>query len=424
METCEICCCKPSKITCLYCDVKTCRKCSEKFILSETNNQYPRCMKCKNRLTRDFLCKHFSKLFIDNRLKNHRENMLLESEKSKLPFYHALADIEFSHRMNKQNIEKVRNLIHVKTVELNELKDSLQSLITKNFSNDDSHRQLSKIVKCPNGSCRGYLNTSWLCTLCSYQACSQCYERYTSDHVCDDNILKNIIEITHSTKPCPSCNERICKVDGCDQMWCVLCLKPFSWKTGQMLTDSVVLHNPHFLEYIKTHQLETLEIENNLDWSDFVSDLQRLNIPIDFKFEKFFWITEQLRFQMNCFDIDEAQEFKSVGVSYVLGEIDEHAWKKKLQQIEKKSQKFKSISEITQMFINISCNVFSTLSHHIKTSDNNHLLNQLSSSKHKLFELKDYFNTQMTSLSKLFNKSVVPLIDDNLQLTDSNLYTE
>jgi len=58
------------------------------------------------------------------------------------------------------------------------------------------------------------------------------------------------------TMGCPSCGVRIYKIEGCDQMWCVECHTPFSYKTGDIVKG--VVHNPHYYEYIREHG------ENNL----------------------------------------------------------------------------------------------------------------------------------------------------------------
>jgi hypothetical protein len=57
--------------------------------------------------------------------------------------------------------------------------------------------------------------------------------------------------IREDTKPCPKCHERIFKIDGCDQMFCMardeagrVCEAVWSWRTGEE-TPGVIVHNPH-----------------------------------------------------------------------------------------------------------------------------------------------------------------------------------
>ncbi len=71
------------KIICCYCLFESCNKCVQKYIL--LNIQDPHCMNCKKVWNREYLDEKMSKLFINNELKNHRENILFEKEKNLLP---------------------------------------------------------------------------------------------------------------------------------------------------------------------------------------------------------------------------------------------------------------------------------------------------------------------------------------------------
>ena len=415
MDTCEICCSKPSRITCTFCDFKSCKKCAEKFLTTNTTLR-PHCMKCKTIWTKRFLSTMFSKLFIDQRLKFHQEVVTIDGEKAKLPFYHALADIEHSHRMYKNEIENMRSDILQKTRDLIALRESLQQLITRNFVEDtNSH----KIIKCPQTGCRGYLNLNWFCTLCSFQACSVCFKRSETGHTCDPTIR---FDVQRVTRPCPSCNERICKVDDCDQMWCMLCLKPFSWKSGQVIGSEINLNNPHLLQYMKTNQIQDL-CTYIIQFEDLISRAQKINIAMDHHFEKFFWITEQLRYHLNCLEVDPNNEFKLVGISFVLGEIDEPAWKKKVLSIEKKANKFNHIQNVIQVYVHVSTDIFFNLNTFFQSHlDQRSILMKMHDAKIDLFNLKSYFNEQMNDIGTQYTKSVVPLINDHIDLIDSNVF--
>jgi ribosomal protein S27AE len=72
-------------------------------------------------------------------------------------------------------------------------------------------------------------------------------ERHDETHVCDEELVKTAELIRKTSKPCPTCGERIIKATGCDQMWCVKCHTAFSWRTGQI--DRGTIHNPHFNQY-------------------------------------------------------------------------------------------------------------------------------------------------------------------------------
>jgi hypothetical protein len=63
--------------------------------------------------------------------------------------------------------------------------------------------------------------------------------------------VETIKTIQTESKPCPKCGERISKIDGCDQMWCVKCKTTFSWNTGKIRHGHI--HNPHYYEYMRNN---------------------------------------------------------------------------------------------------------------------------------------------------------------------------
>ena len=105
-------------------------------------------------------------------------------------------------------------------------------------------REASSKVNCPVADCRGFANDAWKCTACETRICHECHEVSQEGHVCDPNILENIKLLRQDTKPCPTCETPIHKINGCDQMWCVKCHTAFSWNTGRI--ERGMVHNPHF----------------------------------------------------------------------------------------------------------------------------------------------------------------------------------
>jgi len=370
-------------------------------------------MKCNQTWSRKFIKNSLSTLFLDKRLREHRENVLLDVEKSKLPYYHELADMERFHRNKQNEISRVRKQIQDKTNELNLLKDVLREHI---ITNNNVQHNSRKIKKCSTNQCRGYMDKNFGCTLCNVKFCSRCYEPLNDNHhECDQDTLKSIFEINRSSKQCPSCGVDICKVDGCDQMWCILCSKAFSWKTNKMLNTKNI-HNPHYFEWLNKY---SFEVDDNCNksviWWKFVQELQNSNLQIDIKLEKFNLVKEQLLTYMTIMHLNPTKEFEDLGVTYILGDINEQQWKKKLQQIEKKSKKTDEIIGIIQAFVNMVIDIFFEL--HNK---NTKCIDDLRIVKDRLEEVRLFFNENMTSLSQIYSKCVFPIITSNIDLVDTN----
>jgi hypothetical protein len=108
------------------------------------------------------------------------------------------------------------------------------------------------IMACPFQGCKGFLSTAYKCGLCEKYTCKDCLMvKSGDDHVCVESDKLSAKSIREDTKPCPKCHERIFKIDGCDQMFCMardeagrVCEAVWSWRTGEE-TPGVIVHNPH-----------------------------------------------------------------------------------------------------------------------------------------------------------------------------------
>lgn len=163
------------------------------------------------------------------------------------------------------------------------------------------------ILPCPIDDCRGFISTLYQCSHCDVRLCRRCHEiletndapmgiehhdgschptesnqddgsvdyvrrgsdagicrdrkkrhyeakeslsprkrakRERTTHVCDPDMVASAALVKKETRPCPKCQVRIFKIEGCDQMWCTQCHTTFSWRTGQVVTGPV--HNPHY----------------------------------------------------------------------------------------------------------------------------------------------------------------------------------
>jgi len=90
MADCPICCeqfnnSTKKSITCNdnACGYTACKSCIRIYLLGTTAD--PHCMNCKKEFPDDFLVKSLNKNFCDKEYKNHRKELLLEREISKLP---------------------------------------------------------------------------------------------------------------------------------------------------------------------------------------------------------------------------------------------------------------------------------------------------------------------------------------------------
>ena len=88
-------------VQCGFCSFEACSKCYEQYLLTQNN---PHCMNndCKKEWTRQFMSLHFTKSFINNKYKKHREKILLDQEKALLP----ATQLVIEEKMRIRKIEK------------------------------------------------------------------------------------------------------------------------------------------------------------------------------------------------------------------------------------------------------------------------------------------------------------------------------
>lgn len=106
--------------------------------------------------------------------------------------------------------------------------------------------------KCYVDNCKGFLDIYHRCMICKKYSCKHCLLPLDKNHKCNEDDIKTLGLLKNDSKNCPVCGVIIHKIDGCDQMWCVLCHCAFSWETGKIET---VIHNPHYLDWLRGERI-------------------------------------------------------------------------------------------------------------------------------------------------------------------------
>lgn len=222
MTDCVICCEKMSKsVTCAFCNFVSCSSCTRRFLL-ETESD-PHCMNCKKHWSRDFLDSSFPKTFLNKELKNHRENILIDREKSLLPATQHLVERELHQRKYQTIIKQLydrRRELHTELNNINgEIRESYNRLYYGNGQENIEQEKQQFIRKCPVEDCMGYLSSQWKCGICNLWSCPDCHEvkgeTKDAEHICNADNVETAKLINKETRPCPSCATRIFKIDGC-----------------------------------------------------------------------------------------------------------------------------------------------------------------------------------------------------------------
>lgn len=226
-------------------------------------------MSCKREWLADFIDVALTKTFRLNAYKKHRENILLEREKSMLPatqpYVERFLEVErmvarrrelteerkklkyeyvklletadeiknkHPHATNKElrvlrrqvteNRNRIQELLRTNSVVLWETQRDIH-IVTRIFDRGikivEPVQKREFIKPCPANGCKGFLSTQYKCGLCETKVCAKCHEIKRSDedenHVCDPEVVKSVEAIKKECKPCPKCSAAIFKIDGC-----------------------------------------------------------------------------------------------------------------------------------------------------------------------------------------------------------------
>lgn len=343
------------KVPCPFCEFSACKTCTQTYLLSVT--QDPHCMNCKHVWNRAFIDSFCTKVFRNREWKLHRENVLLEIEKARMPETQpyvtqklALNSLKISYDwlVYLLNAVKTSDLpIHVKTCLSDELRIAIVNSIEQihEYIYGDVPMDTPVIIqKCPSGECRGFLLDNYTCGVCKVFFCEKCHEVHEHGHVCNEDTVKTIKLLKRDTKPCPSCNTPIYKLEGCAQMWCTQCHTAFDWRTGYI--DTGRIHNPHYFEFKKrtrehgdipcggrpTHT----ELEN-VGASMFIRDVNTKLTIMDI----------ELGYKYGYINRDNLY----LRIDYMMNKISEEEFKIQIQRIDKRNAKMLDIQDIYRMFI-------------------------------------------------------------------------
>lgn len=270
VEECSVC-CEPynrsnhANVGCEYgsCNYSACIECIRTYLLSSTNEAH--CMECKQAWSPKFML-ILKKNWLAETYRTHREKLLCDVELSKIAetmpaveFYKNKKRVEATeHEVRKQLLAEATKNQREFTAKQQELTRKISESRARTTAavtpNKVATKEEKKVffMSCPAIDCKGMLSTQYKCGLCALYACHECHEiigtNKTDEHTCDPNNVASAVAIKKETRQCPSCHNRIYRVEGCSQMWCTGCHTAFDWNTGKKVV-SERLHNPHWLEY-------------------------------------------------------------------------------------------------------------------------------------------------------------------------------
>ena len=357
------------------------------------------CMSCFHRWDDSTLRSFFNKTWMNGDYKKHREKILFEQEKQKLPDTQPMV-------RNFREAQELRSRIHENQAEYTRLRREIfhvrqriwqdnhraENLEANNYRGREgeggqSSRSEEYIFPCPLEDCRGYIDPSGSCGTCDASVCCQCGEESGDEHTCNPDNVASFRAIKRSSRRCPGCRVPIQRIDGCSQMWCVLCKTAYDYNTGKIIRTTI--HNPHYFEYLRTvtdgeiprqpgdnfcddnpiprayvliqrcrsepemiQRSGALERVSGRELGPILSEDQ-VNLVV-YRCEMLMQFCRQL---LHIYDVtvteirrhQQDQDHADLRLRYLLNEIDDEAMKTQLQRREKKLNKDRLCLEIYEM---------------------------------------------------------------------------
>lgn len=372
-------------IKCPFCEYDACSTCIQQYLLSTPET--PHCMSCRKSWSRNFISKEFTMKFLNTTYKQHREVILFDKERALMPMTQEYAERELFRRKMDADILLINTRKSLLVGELSQMypitiDDKMKEIRTKLliyeydlqielclFRKGDTHKQTTETRKqfvkaCAKNECKGFLSTQWVCGLCENKTCKDCGEVISEGHECNEDNVKTQLLLAKDTKTCPKCAAMIFKIDGCDQMFCTECHTAFSWRTGRVETG--VCHNPHYYEYRRQNGLLDRPIGDiqcgGMPYIGQVMQVARNSHPMITSIHR--RIVELQDIGMTKYQnlpINNPQVNQKDRILYMINELSEADFKRKLQMTDKDLNKRLEIGQILSTFIQVVCDHFNIL---------------------------------------------------------------
>lgn len=163
-------------------------------------------------------------------------------------------------------------------------------------------------------------------------------------------------------------------VRNCSQMFCISCQTPFDWETGKIVTKGAI-HNPHYYEWMARNggiprnpqdipcggypnawdlyriQPRSLTVRQGLQWTHFV-EFHRICIEIQ---------DLGARTYRSHLDQGAVQELH---VQFLLGDMTEEQWGRRLAILEKKRKRDAEIQEVFAAFHMVAVDMVARVTRH------------------------------------------------------------
>jgi len=156
----------------------------------------------------------------------------------------------------------------------------------------------------------------------------------------------------------------------CDQMWCTQCHTAFSWRTGRVETHMV--HNPHYYEYQRAHGTPLPRAVGDVpcggfpEWSVILKlvggrqSIQTNGCGVVQEVINAYRSHPHAMYSLipRYTEQDRRTENRDLRIKFMIGDITDDEFKKKIQQREKANQRKRAIRQVIEMYTTVITDLF------------------------------------------------------------------
>ena len=236
------------------CAIWTCLPCYKKSL----DDYGIICMACTTPLSDSLWYDLFPKTFVNTHIHEKSSVELFERYRAQLPTVQDAAEAVIENRelfqqfeAKNDEIKKLKRMLAHKTSQREDIHTKIihrEQIINGTIT---KFEKTKRIIRCLTENCNAFLDEKMKCGVCVKQYCGQCQSlKHEGD--CDPIKVADIQYIKRNTRACPRCSTNIQKIEGCDQMFCVVpeCNTFFSYQSGKEIRSGP-LHNPHYIERLR-----------------------------------------------------------------------------------------------------------------------------------------------------------------------------
>lgn len=366
--TCQICTEEFNKSTrkqlqCPKCREIFCTACVKKYI-----TEYECvCLSCKGEWDFDFLSENLSQKFMREEYREMKKKKLFDLETALLPDTMYFVDLvkkkdklmtERTKIMGRVN--ELEEIIRKHREEISYIQDEINVYDSEIYGKKIKHYKIEFTGACPKNECRGFIRRcDSTCGICETKICKDCREILdSSDHTCKEENIESAKLIQKDSRPCPKCAALIFKIDGCDQMFCVLCQTAFSWKTGEIETGRI--HNPHYYDWLRSRtngDIPREPVDDPTTQCDQLIDYGQLSCWIvDRKVEKMVSDIHRRTTHIIYNDLPtltQTESNKYLRIKYLLGDISKENFESEIEKKDRNEKKKIAIFHCLDLYCRI-----------------------------------------------------------------------